>query len=97
MRVERVVPRAGGFWLDLAGGERLAADGVILSTPAFVSGELLAGADPALAADLAAIPYVSTATISLAYRQTDLPRPLAGYGYVIPRAEGRRALACTWT
>ena len=26
-----------------------------------------------------------------------MPRPLDGYGYVIPRREGRRALACTWT
>ena len=25
------------------------------------------------------------------------PAPLDGYGYVIPRREGRRALACTWT
>ena len=26
-----------------------------------------------------------------------MPRPLDGYGYVIPRREGRKALACTWT
>ncbi|MDP1547077.1 MAG: hypothetical protein Q8L87_13760, partial [Anaerolineales bacterium] len=43
------------------------------------------------------IPYASTATVSLAYRQSDLPRELDGYGYVIPRREGRKALACTWT
>ncbi len=53
--------------------------------------------DGDLSRDLQAIPYVSTATVSLAYRQSDLPRPLDGYGYVIPRREGRRALACTWT
>jgi oxygen-dependent protoporphyrinogen oxidase len=47
--------------------------------------------------DLQSIPYTSTATISLAYRQSDLPRALDGYGYIIPRREGRRALACTWT
>src|SRR5439155_8454962 len=58
---------------------------------------LLASLDPALAADLGAIPYASTATISLAYRQGDLPRELDGYGYLIPRREGRKALACTWT
>jgi len=26
-----------------------------------------------------------------------LPRDLDGYGYVIPRRAGRKALACTWT
>lgn len=73
------------------------SDAVILATPAYVSGTLLASLDPTLASDLQSIPYASTATISLAYRQSDLPRPLDGYGYIIPRREGRRALACTWT
>jgi len=72
-------------------------DSVILATPAYVSGTLLASLDPELAMTLKSIPYASTATVSLAYRQSDLPRPLDGYGYVIPRRAGRKALACTWT
>jgi protoporphyrinogen/coproporphyrinogen III oxidase len=80
--------------LDIA---NLQADSLILATPAYVSGNLLGPVDPELASDLQGIPYASTATITLAYRQSDLPRPLDGYGYVIPRREGRRALACTWT
>jgi oxygen-dependent protoporphyrinogen oxidase len=57
----------------------------------------MAGFAPDLAAELRPIEYVSTATVTLAYREADLPQPLDGYGYVIPRREGRRALACTWT
>jgi oxygen-dependent protoporphyrinogen oxidase len=75
----------------------LQADSLILATPAYVSGQLLASLDPSLASELKRIPYASTATVTLAYRQADLSRPLDGYGYVIPRREGRRALACTWT
>ena len=75
----------------------LHADQIILATPAYISGDLLANLNPALAEDLQKIPYVSTATVSLAYHEADLGRPLDGYGYVIPRREGRRALACTWT
>lgn len=75
----------------------LDTDALILATPAFVSGTLLASFDPVLASVLTSIPYASTATISLAYRQSDLTRELDGYGYVIPRREGRKALACTWT
>jgi oxygen-dependent protoporphyrinogen oxidase len=87
-----------GTWnLELASNETLTADSIILATPAFASGQLLASFDPALASDLRSIPYASTATVSLAYRQSDLPRELDGYGYIIPRREGRRALACTWT
>ena len=55
------------------------------------------GFAPGLSRELGAIEYVSTATVSLAYRERDLPRSLDGYGYVIPRREGRKALACTWT
>ena len=94
---ERQKLRQRQFLAVLESNETLRADGLILAAPAYISGELLAGIDPALAAELAAIEYVSTATVSLAYRQEDLPRPLDGYGYVIPRREGRRALACTWT
>jgi protoporphyrinogen/coproporphyrinogen III oxidase len=85
------------YQVELETGETFEADSVILATPAFVSGTLLASLDPSLASDLQSIPYASTGTVSLAYRLDDIPRDLDGYGYVIPRREGRRALACTWT
>ena len=85
------------YYVQMETGETLEADAVILATPAFVSGALLSGLDPSLASELQSIPYASTATVSLAYRLRDIPRDLDGYGYVIPRREGRRALACTWT
>ena len=86
-----------GTWNLTLDTETLDTDALILATPAYVSGTLLASFDPMLASDLKSIPYASTATVSLAYRESDLPRPLDGYGYVIPRREGRKALACTWT
>lgn len=86
--IYRVIPKRGSA---------IHAHAVILAVPAFTAAAMLESLDPFLAADLGAIPYASTATISLAYRQEDVPRPLDGYGYVIPRCEGRRALACTWT
>ncbi len=95
--VSRISNIASRYLVELGNGSSLNSDSVILATPAFVSGTLLASFDPMLASDLQSIPYASTATVSLAYRQSDLPRPLDGYGYVIPRREGRKALACTWT
>ena len=85
------------YQVEVETGETLNTDSIILAAPAFVSGTLLASLDPTLASDLQSIPYASTATVSLAYRLADVPRELDGYGYVIPRREGRRALACTWT
>jgi oxygen-dependent protoporphyrinogen oxidase len=96
-RVSRILDIHSGYSVELETGSTLEADSIILATPAFISGTLLASFDPALASLLQSIPYASTATVSLAYRQNDLPRNLDGYGYVIPRREGRKALACTWT
>ncbi len=90
-------PSLAAWNVALDTGELLQTDALILATPAPVSGTLLASFDPELASALQSIPYASTATVSLAYRQSDLPKPLDGYGYVIPRREGRKALACTWT
>ncbi|MGD2156502.1 MAG: protoporphyrinogen oxidase [Anaerolineales bacterium] len=83
--------------VTLDSGEHLNADAIILATPAYVSAALVKNIAPELGVDLSAIEYVSTATVTLAYREGDLPRPLDGYGYVIPRREGRKALASTWT
>ena len=87
----------GNAWHVTLDTETLDADGVILATPAYTSGTLLASCDPEFGSTLQSIPYASTATVSLAYRLGDVPRELDGYGYVIPRREGRKALACTWT
>jgi oxygen-dependent protoporphyrinogen oxidase len=88
----------GDTWhLTLSTGEHLESDAIILATPAYVSGALIENFAPELASELRAIEYVSTATVTLAFSESDLPRSLDGYGYVIPRREGRKALACTWT
>jgi oxygen-dependent protoporphyrinogen oxidase len=43
------------------------------------------------------IRYVSTAVVSLGFRPAaDLPA-LNGFGFIIPKTEGRRITACTWT
>lgn len=97
VRVNAVQPDGRGYRLALDNGQTLAAAALILATPAFVTAQLVAGIDPILAQAHAAIPYASTATISLAYADSDLLRPLDGYGYVIPRVEDTDVLACTWT
>ena len=95
--VSRISNIDSRYLVELEDSSSLNSDSVILATPAYVSGTLLASLNPTLASDLQSIPYVSTATVSLAFRQSDLSRKLDGYGYVIPRREGRKALACTWT
>lgn len=89
--------RGSGYCVTVETGECLEAEAVILAAPSWAAAYLLDGLSPELAAALQAIPYASTATVTLAYRLSELPRALDGYGYVIPRRAGRRALATTWT
>jgi oxygen-dependent protoporphyrinogen oxidase len=88
--------RDGGFEIACSRGDAIAADAVICATPAFVTAELLAGIDAEIASALRAIPYASVATVALAYPEQAIPRPIAGSGYLVPRAEGGPVNACTW-
>jgi oxygen-dependent protoporphyrinogen oxidase len=100
VRLERRVTgieRAGDGWrLATAAGEAMIADRVILATEAGVASRLLRYVDPAVSALLADIPYASSATVSVGYRRADIPHPLDGFGFVVPRVEGRGILACTF-
>ena len=86
-----------GYVVVLTDGERAQADGVVLAVPAFAAAELLAGLDHDLADAHGEIPYASSALVSLGFRGEDVPHPLDGYGYVVPRVEGSDVLACSWT
>jgi oxygen-dependent protoporphyrinogen oxidase len=89
--------RAPGWWVELAGGGRLAADAVVLALPAPAAAALVAPLAAAAGTALRAVRYASTATVTLAYREAALGRPLDGYGFVVPAAERRPVTACTFS
>jgi len=95
--VERLERSVGGYTLALADGNRLSADAVILAVPAYVAARLIEDVAPKAALGLRQIRYVSTGTISLAYRASEVGHPLDGFGLVIPRSERRPINALTWT
>jgi oxygen-dependent protoporphyrinogen oxidase len=86
-----------GLEVEVDGGEPIAADGVVVAAPAFAAAELLEGLSFELAESLRAIPYGSSAIVTLALPERDLGRPLDGYGYVVPAAADSDALAVTWS
>src|SRR5205807_2569638 len=53
--------------------------------------------DPALATLLGEIPYASSATVTFGFRRAEVPHPLDGFGFVVPRTERRAVLACTFS
>ncbi|MCO5178175.1 MAG: protoporphyrinogen oxidase [Thermomicrobiales bacterium] len=72
-------------------------DALILAIPAPAAATLLAEIDPELSSLTGTIPYISSATISLAFNAAEVAGQQRGRGFVIPRREGRTLTAVTWT
>ena len=90
--------KAGASWhLECVDGSVLQADGVVLATPAFASARLLQGMDAALSQQLSSITYSSAATVNVAYRRDQIPHPLNGFGFVVPKVENRSIIAGTFS
>jgi oxygen-dependent protoporphyrinogen oxidase len=87
-----------GYRLSIKGKQRiLEADAVVMATPAFVTAKLLQRMDKNIVRLLNAIPYCSTATINLVYARSQIEHALDGYGFVVPRLEGRTIMAATFS
>ncbi len=96
--------RAGGNVMggtEIAGAVSLSstieADAVIVAVPAGAAAELLRSADPTLAMGLAGIEYAGSAVVSLGFAREDVAHSLDAAGVVIPRREGRRILAVSFS
>ena len=72
-------------------------DAVIIATPAHAAAALLRPLDDALANELDAIQYSSSATVTFAFRREEIPHPLDGFGFVVPHVERRALLAGTFS
>jgi protoporphyrinogen/coproporphyrinogen III oxidase len=66
---------------------------VVLALPAAATAGLLWPLDPALSALLGKISSTSCITVALGYGDLALP---PGFGFLVPRAEGKRMIACTF-
>jgi oxygen-dependent protoporphyrinogen oxidase len=83
------------YRVDTAAGP-VEARAVILAVPAYIAASLLRVFDTSIAALAEATPYASTATVALGYRRDQVSHPMAGSGFVVPRAERSPLLAATW-
>ena len=85
------------YRIDLSDGSHFRADEIVFATPAYVTANLIREIDPVLALKLREIRYVSTATVSLGFKSSDIKLPLDGFGFVVPHNENRQITACSWS
>ena len=79
------------------GPQALHADAVVLAVSSRVAARLLGGVDRPLADELAAIEYAGSAIVSLGFPRDAVAHPLDAAGVVVPRGEGRRILAISFS
>ena len=75
-------------WLD--------ADQLVIACEAHSASPLLAGVDARLAELLDTVAYSSSMTVALGFAASDVPTLPEGHGFLVPKKERRRLMACTW-
>jgi oxygen-dependent protoporphyrinogen oxidase len=92
----QALQRQDGGWLVSAGYGTDQFDAVILATPATVAAALVELSSPELKNELSGIPYSSSITVNLGYDKAVRDALPPGFGYLVPRSEGKATLAATF-
>lgn len=79
-----------------ADGAELEGDLVIVAAPAHAAAGMLRDCDGTISRVLGLIPYASMTVVCFGYERERVGHPLDGFGYLIPRREGRSILGTLW-
>jgi oxygen-dependent protoporphyrinogen oxidase len=88
-----VIERQDSAFRVRANGDWIEADHVIVACPAWAAADLLGGS---LGESLRGIPYTSSAIVSLVYQTAKFDGMRAGSGFLVPRVERQKLMACTF-
>ena len=94
-RAEAIERTGGGFRIRLEHGSLECAQ-LVLACEAHSGAKLIGTLDGRLADLLGGIPYSSSMTVALGFPDSVFPKPLDGFGFLVPKRERRRLVACTW-
>lgn len=95
--VEAVVRSEGGYRVALAGSSQaLDADALVLACEGFGNAKILRGLAPEVSRRLESIPYPPVCVVALGYGPEARDRVPRGFGVLLPRDAGYRALGATW-
>jgi protoporphyrinogen/coproporphyrinogen III oxidase len=93
--VQSMIRQSNG-WTVSAGYQTDHFDAVIVAIPTHAAAAVLQAADENLARDLGEIQYSSSVTVTLGYDEKVRASLPPGFGFLVPRSEGRRMLAATF-
>jgi oxygen-dependent protoporphyrinogen oxidase len=94
-RAQAIERAATGFRVRVD-GDWMEARRVVMACEAHAGAPLVGAMDARIGALLATIPYSSSMTVALGFDAADLAHPPVGFGFLVPKKERRRLVACTW-
>lgn len=93
--VQAIQPEAGG-WVVSAGMQSDHFDAVVVALPGLAAANVLRLISGELANELAAVQYSSSITVGIGYDHEVRHSLPPGFGFLVPRSEGKRLLAATF-
>ncbi len=94
--VETILRKEGGFELRLEKGGSVDAEVVVAAGPSYALSGMVEGLHPGMARTLVDIPYATMNVVCFGYRREKIPGELDGFGYLIPKKEGKQILGTLW-
>lgn len=92
----QAIQREGESWVVAAGVRSANFDAVIVALPGPAAANVLQSASTELARELGAVQYSSSITVGLGYGNDVRQSLPPGFGFLVPRSEGKRLLAATF-
>jgi protoporphyrinogen/coproporphyrinogen III oxidase len=94
---QKIEKKAGSpYRVTCSDGTEYLADIVISAAPAINTADMLDGLDATLSGTLRQIPYATMSVVCFGYERDRINHPLDGFGYLIPKKEGRSILGTLW-
>ena len=94
-KVEKIERSGAGFRL-LIGGHWLEVGHVVLACEAHQAAPLTQAVDARVSELLASVGYSTSVTIALGFERRAVQGQMRGFGFLVPKRERRKLLACTW-
>jgi len=98
MIVTSIHRASNGVWdVQISDGSTIDADAVIIATESWAAEPLIRPHDQDIAEALASIPASSSATVSIAFNESEVGFDLNAFGVLCPLVEGRALMAATYS
>ncbi len=97
--VEKVEKSGKGWLVSWKDGDKEFTeefDHLVVSTPAYAAAEILKEVDGELSKLLSEIEYSPISVVALGFQKKGLGHDLDGFGFLVPRSEGRKILGALW-